>query len=88
MYLGYVFIYYESLSSFHDIKKNCSMAMKVTPLINSLRMAFYLLAFDVRHLCMGHGRTQSQALSLCGPRQIACKISGETILQKILTAGQ
>lgn len=43
------------------------MAMKVTVLINSLRMAFYLLAFDVRHLCMGYGRMQSQALSLHAP---------------------
>lgn len=58
MYLGYVFIYiagvfYESLSSFHDIETNCGVAMKATPLINSSRMAFYLLAFDVRHLCKG-----------------------------------
>lgn len=72
----YVFIYigafYESLSSFHDIETNCSMAMKATLLINSSRMAFYLLAFDVRHLCKGYGRMQSQGLSLQGSLQIAC----------------
>lgn len=68
MYLGYVFIYiaaffYECLSSFHDIETNCDVAMKATLLINSSRMAFYLLAFDVRHLCEGFGRMQSRALS-------------------------
>ena len=78
VYLGYVFIYisvfffYESLSSFHDIETNCCVAMKATLLINSLRMAFYLLAFDVRHLYKGYGRMQSRALSLQGPPQIAC----------------
>lgn len=40
--------------------------MTATLLINSSRMAFYLLAFDVRHLCKGYGRMQSRALSLQG----------------------
>lgn len=43
------------------------MAMKATPLINSSRMVFYLLAFDIRHLCEGYGRMQLRALSLRGP---------------------
>lgn len=55
------FFFYENLSSFGDIETNCSVAMKATPLINSLRMAFYLMAFDVRQLCTGDGRTQLRA---------------------------
>lgn len=56
-----------ALSSFHDIETICGVAVKATLLINSARMAFYLLAFDVRHLCKGYGRMQSRALSLQGP---------------------
>lgn len=67
MYLFILVLFYESLSSFHDIETNCGVAMKAPPLINSSRMAFYLLAFDVRHLCKGYGRMQSRALSLQGP---------------------
>lgn len=49
------------------LRKNVSMAMKGTLLINSSQMAFYLLAFDIRHLCKGCGRMQLRALSLRGP---------------------
>lgn len=41
--------------------------MKATLLINSSLMAFYLLAFDIRHLCKGYGRMQLRPLSLHGP---------------------
>lgn len=72
MYLGKEFIYicvvfYENLSTFHDIETDRGLAMKATLLINSWRMAFYLLAFDVRHLCKGYGRMQLRTLSLQGP---------------------
>lgn len=70
-YLFIFVLFYQNLSSFHDIETNCGMAMKATLLINSLRIAFYLLAFDVRHLCKGYGRMQLRALSLQGPPQIA-----------------
>lgn len=65
-------LFCESLSSFHYIETNCCVVVEATLLINSSCMAFYLLAFDVRHLCKGFGRTQSWALSLQGPAQIAC----------------
>lgn len=74
MYLGDVFIFvlfYGNLSPFQYIETNFSMAMKATLLINSSRMAFYLLAFDVRHLCKGYGRMQLRTLSLQEPPQIA-----------------
>lgn len=68
--------------------------MKATLLINSLRMAFYLVAFDVRRRCWGCARTQLRASFIVGGRplaaatpQIARQSSREAILQKILTVG-
>lgn len=68
--------------------------MKATPLINSLRMAFYLVAFDVRRRCWGCARTQLRAPFIVGgpphaaaTPQIARQSSREAILQKILTVG-
>lgn len=94
IYLYGCSFFYETLSCFHDIETNCSEAMKATPLINSLRMAFYLVAFDVRRRCRACARTQLRAPFIVGgPRlaaatpQIARQSSREAILQKILTVG-
>lgn len=63
----YLCLFTGSCLFFTILRKICSAAMKATLLINSSQTAFYLLPFDVRHLCEGYGRTQLQALSLRGP---------------------
>ena len=82
VFFSFFLFIYESLSSLGDIETNSCVAMKATLLINSLRMAFYLLAFDVRHLCKGYGRMQSWALSLQGPLRLPASSRGRPSFRK------